>query len=517
MAFVSCNTTDNEYDVTEPIAVNLRANINPATTRVMNDQWQTNDQVGLFMVRTGLPLSAASVFGDADNMLMTIQSGVLTSNPPVMYPLTGNVDFIAYYPFHSSVGNNFTIPVNVADQEAGLPTEVLFSNNITNQAPTSNPVTLNFYYSLAKLEVRVIAGANSTHSAVDFENMTVSIAEMYTQADLQLANGAFTNHSGRQTITLYNTGSNATSASFAALVLPANEGVTFLFDVNGTMYRHTMTVNYVAANLYRLNFALDFPAEQTRTATLLNAVIIPREENIQDISVDATHHSVEINGVQWATRNVGAPGTFVNRPEDAGMFYQWNRRIGWSSADPLVASNGTTWNNSFPESSVWTKENDPCPYGWRIPTYAEFRSLNEVVNVWTIKNGVNGRLFGTAPHQIFLPAAGWRSTNGTFSFSSGEEVSTIPMDGQEITEVQLQSGIFWSRTQIEHESGTMNARGLFVSENSNTWIGWITNIPPNELFSNAASVRCVVATSDDIVVNIVIPNWEWVPVNPGLD
>ena len=198
MAFVSCNTTDNEYDLTEPIAVNLRASINPLTTRVVNDQWQTNDQVGLFMVRTGQSLSTTSVLANANNAQMTVENGVLTSNPPVMYPLTGNVDFIAYFPFHSSVGSNFTIPVNVANQSAGLPTEVLFSNNITNQAPTASAVTLNFHYSLAKLELRITGGANSTLSETDFANMTVGIEGMYTQADLQLVNGTFTNHSGKR-------------------------------------------------------------------------------------------------------------------------------------------------------------------------------------------------------------------------------------------------------------------------------------------------------------------------------
>ena len=44
---------------------------------------------------------------------------------------------------------------------------------------------------------------------------------------------------------------------------------------------------------------------------------------------------VIINGVKWATCNVDAPGTFAAAPESAGMFYQWNRKIGWSATDPM--------------------------------------------------------------------------------------------------------------------------------------------------------------------------------------
>ena len=425
MAFVSCNTTDNENDLTEPIAVNLRANITPATTRVINDQWQANDQVGLFMVRAGQTLSATSVLTNANNALMTVENGVLTSNPPVMYPLTGgNVGFIAYYPFHSSVGSNFTIPINVANQSAGLPTEVLFSNNITNQVPTANAVTLNFRYSLAKLELRITGGANSAFTETDFANMTASIEGMYTQADLQLATGTFTSHSGKQTIALYSVSNNATSATFRALVLPTNEEITFLFNVSGTTHRHTLTADYVAANLYRLNFAIDFPAP---TATLLNALIIPRDENVQNIVVDGMYISdsldgIVINGVRWATRNVAAPGTFAENPWDTGMFYQFNRRIGWSSTDPMINSNGgTTWDSSPATGTIWQRENDPCPPGWRIPNHREMagsivwnENYSPTVRADYFRatlNGVAGVVVGIAPSQIFLPTVGRRNMN----------------------------------------------------------------------------------------------------------
>jgi len=43
---------------------------------------------------------------------------------------------------------------------------------------------------------------------------------------------------------------------------------------------------------------------------------------------------------------VDAPGTFAAKPEDAGMLYLWNRKIGWSDSAQLINSNGgTTWDN----------------------------------------------------------------------------------------------------------------------------------------------------------------------------
>jgi len=38
------------------------------------------------------------------------------------------------------------------------------------------------------------------------------------------------------------------------------------------------------------------------------------------LSPNQIDEGVVINGIRWATRNVDAPGTFVDNPEDAGMF-----------------------------------------------------------------------------------------------------------------------------------------------------------------------------------------------------
>jgi len=119
-----------------------------------------------------------------------------------------------------------------------------------------------------------------------------------------------------------------------------------------------------------------------------------------------------IHGVKWALCNVELPGKFAAHPEDAGMFYQWNRKIGWSAADTMLNSNGgTTWPDFGAIGETWEKENDPCPVGWRVPTTAEQHSLASASNEWTTLNGVDGRMFGTEEPRLFLPAAGNRHYN----------------------------------------------------------------------------------------------------------
>jgi uncharacterized protein (TIGR02145 family) len=113
---------------------------------------------------------------------------------------------------------------------------------------------------------------------------------------------------------------------------------------------------------------------------------------------------VRINNIIWATRNVDEFGKFALTPESAGKFYQWNRKKTWNATDYFVAG----WDNSMPSGTEWTKANDPCPQGWRVPTREELTSLHNFYSIETTQNDINGRLFGTAPNQIFLPAAGYR-------------------------------------------------------------------------------------------------------------
>jgi uncharacterized protein (TIGR02145 family) len=124
--------------------------------------------------------------------------------------------------------------------------------------------------------------------------------------------------------------------------------------------------------------------------------------------------SVVINGVRWATRNVDAPGTFAKNPEDVGMFYRWNRKVGWSSTNPPINSDGGTFcDESQPTGNIWEKANDPSPAGYRMPTEAELETLlnvDKVSSQMATINGVSGAQFTdkTSNESVFFPFAGSR-------------------------------------------------------------------------------------------------------------
>jgi len=171
---------------------------------------------------------------------------------------------------------------------------------------------------------------------------------------------------------------------------------------------------------------------------------------------------VLINGVVWATCNVNKPGEFASHPSEAGMFYQWNRKVGWSSTDPLVNhEGGTTWDDSTPEGDTWEKENDPCPTGWRVPNLVEIESLANSGSFWGELNGVSGLFFGNSDQRVFLFAAGYRSYGGLL-YHTGKY------------------GYYWSSTSYNSEEAS---RLIFGSKAAG--IGGTSSRPDGH------SVRCV--------------------------
>ncbi len=96
---------------------------------------------------------------------------------------------------------------------------------------------------------------------------------------------------------------------------------------------------------------------------------------------------VLINGVRWAECNVAGFGVFAAKPEDPGMFYQWNRKTAWPATGTVSG-----WDSSNPAGNEWSAINDPSPSGWRLPTKEEQATLfnaDKVSVLWTTLNGVD--------------------------------------------------------------------------------------------------------------------------------
>ena len=115
---------------------------------------------------------------------------------------------------------------------------------------------------------------------------------------------------------------------------------------------------------------------------------------------DAEVPAIEEGGVSVVTGN---------QMSHSNIFY-----TSFYKGDWVELQDGELW-NSGTESNPIKTEYDPCPDGWRVPTYAELDDLNNNYSSWTTdEKGQSGRWFSgansytEASPQVFLPAAGNR-------------------------------------------------------------------------------------------------------------
>ena len=148
------------------------------------------------------------------------------------------------------------------------------------------------------------------------------------------------------------------------------------------------------------------------------------------------------SGTLWATCNIGA-----DTPEGYGDYFAWGEThpktiYNWSTYQYCMGNYNTLTKycsdpyygyNGFTDSLIILLPEDDAATanwgnGWRMPTKEEWQELlDNTTNIWTMQNGVKGRLF-TAPNgnSLFLPAAGYRwdsdldgvGSNGDFWSSS---------------------------------------------------------------------------------------------------
>ena len=94
--------------------------------------------------------------------------------------------------------------------------------------------------------------------------------------------------------------------------------------------------------------------------------------------------------------------------------------------DWVYPQDGKLWNSGTESKPVKT-EYDPCPEGWRVPTYAELNELRQNRSSWTSKDGQNGYWFSGASSytdkvpQVFFPAAGYRNYYGGLAYYRGDD------------------------------------------------------------------------------------------------
>jgi formylglycine-generating enzyme required for sulfatase activity len=193
-------------------------------------QWSAGDETGIFM--TGDPGNRKYTVSNAATGALSAAAG-----NELYYPRSGNVDFIAYYPWKSgqTLGN---YPVDVSTQTNPEAIDRLYSNNATGNNNSSGAVQLSFTHALAKLALTVQKGTG----IASLSGLTATIKGMNTRANFNLSDGTFGAASAQADIIPLCTQTPTATADgkYEALLLPlSTSGVTVEFALNGATYTWT--------------------------------------------------------------------------------------------------------------------------------------------------------------------------------------------------------------------------------------------------------------------------------------
>ena len=126
---------------------------------------------------------------------------------------------------------------------------------------------------------------------------------------------------------------------------------------------------------------------------------------------DEDHNIIGVYCDKYVPNRVAGPVSLLvgqSKGNEDKFYYNSNYPCDW-----LVVRDDNLWNLGTEDYPVKT-EYDPCPEGWRVPTYLELDYLDDNYSPWTTdKNGLFGYWFsGTEFYselvsQVFLPAAGY--------------------------------------------------------------------------------------------------------------
>lgn len=249
----SCKKDDyRKLEKTNPSEVKFTSRILGTTaTKANGNAWDANDEIGVFMKQgTGLSniLAANKKYTTNGNGNFTAKGGDI-----INYPETGQVDFIAYYPYSTGI-NGTSLNVNVSDQSNLAKIDVMYSDNAKNLGKNSGPASLEFTHKLAKIELIVKAGTGVNN----LTGLRTAYNNVPTVSSMDLSTGVISAGSTNANVNAKVTAQNADQFVEAILIPGDYSAKEVVFTVGSDNYKWTLPANltYENGKKYTYNITL---------------------------------------------------------------------------------------------------------------------------------------------------------------------------------------------------------------------------------------------------------------------
>lgn len=229
----ACNQEETGIDE-RGVPVRISSEIVPMTgSEPSDDEWNPNDAIGVFMVKAGKGI----VVNMASNQqFITPGDGSFTPvQGEILFPLSGEkVDLFSYAPYKDLV-YDFIYPISLADQHSAPIAPLLYADRVQNRDAADPLVKFSFKHQLAKLVMKVSAGADLP----DLNGLSIKIKGMNTEAEFDLLDGSLAVKSSVAEITP----TQADDVTYYALLFPVESELTPSHQVDFTIPGNTYTWN----------------------------------------------------------------------------------------------------------------------------------------------------------------------------------------------------------------------------------------------------------------------------------
>ncbi len=289
-----------KVDLSSDIAATFAAS--EIATRTSSNTWEANDQVGIYMYKSGDTDGTYSLA--RENVLHTSDiSGnftVDTTLDPIYYPQSDAADFYAYYPYQAlTAAGEYTADLTAQELNDGSFDQGavdFMSASLTGKSKSTDALTFKFEHRLAMLTLIVTPNTSIT----TLEDVEISLNNIETEATFSPLTGAIsTKESTLGSITMLSTetqtdqSNNVTEITATAIVLPGDLSstakVTFKFSDTlshsasfpaGTEFEVGMNHTYnIIVGYHEANFTSGSSIEGWGTSELPSSDTIYSEED----------------------------------------------------------------------------------------------------------------------------------------------------------------------------------------------------------------------------------------------
>lgn len=229
-------------DHEERVALQVSSGID-VQTRAHDDQWDSGDAIGIYMLSSDTPESINRKYTTTDDKEKTGNFSA-AEGQTIYFPVDGTTrDFIAYYPWQDiPEDRSTTYDVDVTTQTTQKAIDLMGAAKVTGKDKNGPAVALVFTHKLVKLYMTIKPDGTSL-KADDLKEMTVKLTNQYTKATYDvLTNGSVTvDTNGNPTAITLKTAADGSSAEGIVLPNTDTEDMQLTFELkSGETFRWTV-------------------------------------------------------------------------------------------------------------------------------------------------------------------------------------------------------------------------------------------------------------------------------------